>query len=194
MQLVDNDGATARGGGGGRGGAGGTSRSSTQSSEAEAKSRVEAAAHRSFLERIALPLEQRAAVFGMIFSADDKGAVRRLLALLRAVLFAWCDAATVQRKLRGLGRLVQFKHRVRLKETMWRAWMGRYRLQPNQNQPKSYYYYIILLYSVQLCLLLTHHPNPTHPNSQPTPQDNNDSTPLRSMDCTGTGPATLGIY
>jgi hypothetical protein len=93
--------------------------------EAESKAKAEAAAYRSFLERSSAPVEQRAAIFGMIFSADDHVAVQKLLNTLRAVLFAWCDMARITRILRGVGRLVQFKHRVRVLERSIRWWMQR---------------------------------------------------------------------
>ena len=80
---------------------------------------------RSFLERIQLPISIRAAIFGILFSSDDAAAVAGLFEMLRAVLLAWADAAHRERVLRSRARLVAFKRSARLKESIFRKWMGR---------------------------------------------------------------------
>ena len=87
--------------------------------------KIAAAKYKSFLQRVALPVEQRAALFGFIFSADDLRAVRGLTDMLRAVLYAWADAAHTSVLLRGRARLVQFRHRALQKKDSFRFWAGR---------------------------------------------------------------------
>lgn len=104
----------------------------TVKSETSARKSVEFAnkieAHakeKSFLERIAMPIEQRAAVFGMIYSSNDLRSVAKLLEMLKAVLFAWSDAAHVTRVMRGKARLIKLKHGIKEQEAVFRYWMGR---------------------------------------------------------------------
>ena len=87
--------------------------------------KIAAAKHKSFLQRVALPVEQRAALFGFIFSSDDLHAVRGLTEMLKAVVYAWADAAHTSVLLRGRARLVQFRHRALLKKESFRFWAGR---------------------------------------------------------------------
>ena len=82
--------------------------------------------NRSFLSmRQAAPLERRAALFGMIYSAEDAEAVEDLFGLLRAVLYAWQDQAHTDAFLRGSERLVRFRHKRALLEQSLRIWLGR---------------------------------------------------------------------
>jgi hypothetical protein len=81
---------------------------------------------RSFIQqRKAAPVERRAALLGFIYSADDPGAVETLLNVLRAVLYAWQDQAHTDASLRGMERLVRFRHKRALLFQMLRVWIGK---------------------------------------------------------------------
>ena len=81
---------------------------------------------RSFIQmRQNAPIERRAALFGMISSADDPEAVSDLFDVLRAVIYAWFDAAHTDASLRGMERLTKFRHQRALLLQSLRTWIGR---------------------------------------------------------------------
>jgi len=81
---------------------------------------------KSFIQmRKAAALERRAALFGFIPSPDDAEAVSDLFDMLRAVLYGWADIAHVDASLRGMERLVKFRHKRALLLQSLKIWIGR---------------------------------------------------------------------
>jgi len=81
---------------------------------------------RSFIQmRKAAAIERRAALFGFIPSPDDAESVSDLFDLLRAVLYGWADIAHVDASLRGMERLVKFRHKRALLVQSLKIWIGR---------------------------------------------------------------------
>jgi hypothetical protein len=81
---------------------------------------------RSFIQmRQSAPVQRRAALLGFIYSADDPDAVRSLFDLLRAVLYAWADQSHTDASLRGMERLVRFRHKRAVIEQSLRIWISR---------------------------------------------------------------------
>ncbi len=82
--------------------------------------------HRSFIQiRKEAPIQRRAALFGIIYSENDAESVFKLFNMLRAVLFAWSDQAHIDATLRGMERLVMFRHQRWLLQHHMRTWIGR---------------------------------------------------------------------
>ena len=88
--------------------------------------KAEADREQSFIQmRKAAAIEKRAALFGFISSPDDHEAVSDLFDMLRAVLYGWADIAHVDASLRGMERLVKFRHKRALLLHGLRIWIGR---------------------------------------------------------------------
>ena len=94
--------------------------------EAALKVAAQEAKDRSFIQmRQNAPIQRRAALFGFIFSADDPDAVSDLFDLMRAVLYAWGDRAHTDASLRGMERLVKFRHKRAVIEQCLHQWISR---------------------------------------------------------------------
>ena len=70
-------------------------------------------------------MEQRAALFGFIYSAEDSRAVVDLFNTLRIILLSWYDTAHDEKRIRGVHNLIQFKHQRFLVEHHMRKWIGK---------------------------------------------------------------------
>ena len=80
--------------------------------------------HRSFIQvRQQAPIQRRAALFGIIYSENDAKSVSILFNTLRAVLFAWSDIAHEEASLRGMHRLVKYRHKRWLLLQHLRKWI-----------------------------------------------------------------------